>query len=240
MNWLRITSASIALILAVFVKAEDAALYRLNVQDFTELKVSDGVNVEYHNSTDSAGWAYFTCTPSIAHRLLFTNNKSQLHIQVDRYDGFKEPLPTIHVHSQLLTKVENSSDSTIVLSALSPVKSFKASIIGNGTLVINGVEATSFEASINTGRGHIVATGKSARAKYTSVGTGPIEAGTLEAGKVKILLLGTGNIDCFATESLNIYGAGSGTVYFSGEPAKVTNRSLGVKSVNLNMSDSNN
>ncbi len=35
-----------------------AADYKLDVQDFTELKVTDNINVEYHCSNDSAGWAY--------------------------------------------------------------------------------------------------------------------------------------------------------------------------------------
>ena len=62
--------------------ASEPADYKLEVQDFTELKVTDNINVDYHCSADSAGWAFFTCPPEMATMLLFSNDKSCLHIQV--------------------------------------------------------------------------------------------------------------------------------------------------------------
>ena len=73
--------------------------------------------------------------------------------------------------------------------------------------------------------------GKAARVKLNNIGTGPIEAGALKGKEVKCWVLGTGNIDCNASESLSIVGAGSGTVYYTGDPKTVTNRTIGVKAV---------
>lgn len=216
--------------IAPCLSAEEPADYKLEVMDFTELKVTDNINVDYHCSADSAGWAYFTCDPSISSMLLFSNNKSCLHIQTATDGAIVTGLPTIHVYSSSLAKAENASDSTMRILSDVPVKSFSGKVIGNGTLIVNNVEASVFEASIATGKGHIVLNNcKSQRAKLSNVGTGPIEAGGLVSKDVKAILFGTGDVDCTVNGTLSVYGAGSGKVYYGGNPEKVSNRSLGVK-----------
>ena len=107
-------------------------------------------------------------------------------------------------------------------------------MIGNGTLIVRYVRATNVDAGINTGCGHLViSSGSAARVNYTNVGTGPLEAGGLEAQRVKAKVFGTGTVDCCATESLTVYGAGSGTIHYTGKPAKITNRSIGLKLVEI-------
>ncbi len=202
-----------AFVSAICVSGEEPADYKLEVMDFTELKVTDNINVDYHCSADSAGWAYFTCDPSISSMLLFSNNKSCLHIQVATDGMMPVGLPTIHVYSHSLTKAENASDSTMRIMSDIPVKNFSGKVIGNGTLIVNNVEASVFEASIATGKGHIVLNNcKSQRAKLSNVGTGPIEAGGLVANDVKAILFGTGDVDCTVTGTLSVFGAGSGKV----------------------------
>jgi len=214
---------------------QEKADYSLEVKDFTELKVTDDINVDYHCSTDSAGWAYFTTTPEISQNLLFSNHKGCLTVQVsDDLIGRTVELPTIHVYSSVLGKVENSGDSTVRVINNLPQSSFKARVIGNGTLIVRYVRATNVDAGINTGCGHLViSSGSAARAKLSNVGTGPLEAGGLEAQRVKVMAFGTGSIDCCATESLTVYGAGSGTVHYTGKPEKITNRAIGVKLVEI-------
>lgn len=210
--------------------AGEPADYKLEVMDFTELKVTDNINVEYHCSADSAGWVYFTCEPEVSSMLLFTNNKSCLHIQVATDGAVATTLPTIRVYSNSLTKAENASDSTMSILSDVPVKNFTGKVIGNGTLIVKNVEASVFEASIATGKGHVVLNDcKAQRAKLSNVGTGTIEAGGLMAKDVKAVLFGTGDVDCTATGSLSVFGTGSGKVYYGGDPAKISNRSLGVK-----------
>lgn len=208
--------------------------YRLNLEDFSELRVSDGVNVDYYASTDSAGWVRFSCTPSTASKLLFSNKNSRLTIQVDDFDNYSmRDIPRITVMSSVLTHIENNADSLVRVMTTNPVGSLKARVVGNGTLIMNNVHATSVDAGINTGAGHIVINGKTGKAKYSSIGTGTIEAGNLEAKEVKAKILGTGNIDCLVSEKLTITGAGSGTVFYMGKPSKVTNRSMGIKAVQV-------
>lgn len=225
----KLSALIIFFLTSLLASAADIADYRLEVENFDQLKVSNGVNVVYTCSEDSAGWACFSCSPEMAELLMFTNNKSQLHIQVDLQDEVIKDLPTIHVYSRGLTKVENSGDSTVIVENNCVVQNLKIRQIGNGMIIFNDIQAGSVEATISTGKGHLVLSGNAGRVKLSNVGTGPIEAGKLLARNVKVIMLGTGGIDCNAGESISIYGAGSGKVYYAGNPEKVTNRSLGVK-----------
>lgn len=214
--------------------AESPAHYRLEVQDFKELKVTDDINVDYYCSPDSAGWVEFECDPDMASSLILTNNKDCLHIQVATEMLNRSDLPTMRVYSSSLTKVENSGDSTVRVLSNIPVVSFKARIVGNGTLIVRNIETASVDAGISTGKGHLViGGGKAAKAKLSNVGTGPIEAGGLAVSRLKVWAFGTGPVDCWAVETLSIYGAGSNTVYYRGQPEKITNRSIGVKLIHI-------
>lgn len=59
------------------VNAEELKRYEINVKDFSELKVIEGLTVDYKCSEDSAGMAVFTTSPDMASLLMFTNNKEQ-------------------------------------------------------------------------------------------------------------------------------------------------------------------
>ena len=214
-------------------KAQNIAEYNLKLSNFTELNVTDNVNVVYHSSEDSTSYAHFACIPDVSSHILFTQDKAKLHIQVDFTEISAKDVPTVHVYSPALTKVENAGDSTITITPISTTQPLKIRIVGNGGIVVEEIEATQIDAGINTGKGHINLSGTTSKLKLSNVGTGAIEAGNLYARTVKVVQLGTGNIDCRATESISIYGAGSGTVYYTGHPEKVSNRSLGIKAVEI-------
>lgn len=220
--------AILSSMLALSMQAQDKQ-YTLDVHDFTEIKVIDGVNVVYTTSADSAGYVRFVCDPKMAPHIMFTNDKNSLKIQVDYEEIPYGPLPTIYASSSSLLKAENSGDSTLTVSGLKHVNTFNAKIIGNGSLTVNDVNADYVNASISTGSGHLVISGHADRVKLSNVGTGPLEANQLDCKEAKCVLVGTGPIDCHVTEELKVIGAGSGTVYYSGNPKKVVNRTIGVK-----------
>lgn len=207
--------------------------YRLEVGDFSELKVSDGINVRYICSPDSAGMAYFSCPKNVAGMLMFSNNKNRLNIQLATEGETLERVPEITVCSMTLQKAENLGDSTLFIAGLNPVRDFKAEVIGNGSLIVNGLKAHKADIAIKTGNGHIVVNGRTQRAGLKNVGTGTLEASGLKADDVKCNVLGTGTIDCNASTVLTIVGAGSGKVYYGGTPEKITNRSIGIKAYSM-------
>ncbi len=223
--------------LFVGVASAQVADYKLNVQNFCELTVVDGIGVDYCCSTDSAGWAVFSCEPATASRIMFSNKEEVLTIQTDADEKAITNLPRIKVYSVSLRKVENSGDSTVCIHVTTPVKSFKAKQIGNGMLDIHGLDAGNVDASIMAGCGKLYIEGKTNKVTFKNVSSGPIKGSGLVASEVKCLMLGNGDIECKASDKLSIFGAGSGMVVYHSDPAKIVNRGIGVKAVRRQESD---
>lgn len=223
-----LASAIISLLgIGAATAADNLRKYELDVKDFNELIVIEGLRVDYCCSDDSAGYVNFVTTPDIASVLMFTNNKSRLEMQIAT-DGIDyDNLPLIKVYSRFLSKVENSGDSLVRVLSMNPTPNFKARLIGNGSLSVHGIDATSLDASLDTGNGSLTLYGKASNAKYSLVGTGSIQADELKADDVKCSLLGTGFIGCHPVNNLNVVGA-SGKVYHKGNPT-IKSRSIGVK-----------
>ncbi len=213
-------------LLAAALMASGAGLtrYELDVEDFSQLKVIEGLNVEYKCDPDSAGKAVFNTTPDLASVLMFSNKKGRLDLQIST-DGIDyHNLPTITVYSNFLTSVENSGDSTVRVLSLASGPAFKANLIGNGRLVVHDVNATRVDAALKTGNGQLVIDGKCTNACFSVVGTGTIQADGLVAQEVKCRIVGTGSIGCDARKDLIILGGsiGPGKIYYAGEPTITT------------------
>ena len=103
---------------ALSLSAQTDTSYDLNVGEFSELRVSDGINVDYTSDPDKAGRAFFNCPAQQASSFMFTNKGGRLTIQLSPEIIGARKLPTITVHSKHLTKVENTSDSTVRVLSL--------------------------------------------------------------------------------------------------------------------------
>ncbi len=219
---------SVTMIFAAICAWAQERDYALKIGDFSEFTVADGVPVIYKASTDSAGYACFRCGEKATSALTFSCNKNKLKIQLSA-DVPLSKVPVVTIYSTALVKVSNWGDSTVVIARSNPAVEFKAKVVGNGEVIAKDLHTTKVSAAVEMGSGHIYLTGKSQSASYTIMSAGSIEAGSLEAARVKAKMVGTGNIDCWATESLTVVGAGSGHVYYKGNPPTVKNRGLGVK-----------
>lgn len=211
--------------------ADDLAAYRLNVQNFNEFTVVDGVPVDYYCNPDSAGWAVFYCTPDKASEIMFENKAEKLTIRSAADEKVIKNLPTIRIYSAVLNKVENSGDSLVRIFAPAHVENIKINQIGNGKIEAYDIDADNVEAGITAGKGHLLISGKADKAKIKNVSTGPIDASGLAVRQANCYIFGTGDIRCNPTEQLRIYGAGSGKVYYHVKPNKITNRGIGVKAL---------
>ncbi len=228
-----IRKAAVALMTAIALASATpaaAADYELNVKPFDELQVVNDINVIYRCSNDSAGYVRFSCAPEVSSMILFSNNKNKLKIELsdEITDAQRQKLPTVTVFSAFLGKVENSGDSTVYVDAPSPASTFKARIVGNGTLIARGLRATVVEGKIATGHGHLVLAGEAQTVKLNNTGTGTIEAGTIKATIGRCSIYGTGTVDCWVTNELTVMGLGSGKIYLKGTPT-TKNRTLGIK-----------
>lgn len=217
---------STCFVIASVVMASGGGLnrYELDVEDFSQLKVIEGLNVDYKCVPDSAGKAVFTTSADMAAVMMFSNKKGRLDIQIST-DGINyHNLPTITVYSNFLTMVENSGDSTVRVLSIAPGPSLKANLIGNGRLVIHDVNSSRIDAALKTGHGQLVINGTCTTAQFSVVGTGTIQADGLAARDVKCRIVGTGSIGCDASNELIILSGsvGPGKIYYAGSPAITT------------------
>lgn len=209
-----------------------AAQYSINVADFSELTVENGVNVEYITKPDSAGWVVFETQPELASKVLLSNTKSNLHIQIDVDELVEYKLPTVKVYSTSLKRVTNCGDSTVRVNLAEEVETFNARVIGNGSIYVRGIHAETTDAKITAGRGIIELQGKTENAKFAITGTGIIDALELSAQDVRTTTLGPSRIFCAPTRKLLATGM-SGRVYYSTNPAELIRRGMGVKALPL-------
>ncbi len=212
----------------LMVQAQQLGEYRLKIGDFTELKVLDGINIDYSSSSDSAGYAVFTCDPSIASSFIFDRNNTKLTVRLTAENPPQGPLPTVTLHSKYLIKAVNNSDSTLRVLSVTNGPKFEAVVEGNGTLVLRDIQANEVKLNLRLGHGQIVATGVCDKLNVKFVGTGVIQADDLRAQNVSINCSGTGSVGVWGVEKLSIFGMGSTSVYYKGHP-EIKNRSVGPK-----------
>lgn len=204
-------------------------LYRLTVGEFSRLKVTDAINVDYRQSADSAGQVVFRADPSIASNIAFTPSGDELKINFTTDTRPRGQVPTVTVYSTFLTQVVNTADSTVRIMTVTPCPSFSAKQEGNGRIVVRNVQATRVSAKLMTGNGQVIVYGKADEASLSMTGTGLIQADGLEAKNVKVSATGTGQVGCWATEELKVSGAGSTKVYYRGTPKVKKSFAVGVK-----------
>lgn len=222
-------SLIVALAVPMAVNAEEVTRYDLKVNDFTELKVVDDVNVIYRCVPDSAGHVVFNATPSHAAAFIFQPDGTKLGIELSpEMAQNPDGLPTVTVYSTFLSRAENDGKATLRIESAAAGAKIKCVLVGNGRLVARGLHFNQVEASLMTGNGEIVVSGKCDIAKLSSTGTGQIQADELVAREAKCRVVGTGSIGVNASDALTVSGMGSGTVYYLGNPS-IKNRTLGVK-----------
>ena len=229
-NKMKRTLISILLVVtAALVMNAQETRHEVKVGNFSRLVLLDDINVNYRCNADSAGLVVFDCRKEIADHFIFSlSDKGRLSIQVDDTYERQGNLPTLTLYSSSLDEVENSSDSTLRISGLPPMKAFKVRLIDNGKIIVRGVRASQLELQILSGKGKIIADGSCDDLSLRLVGTGEIQADKVTATNVSCRIMGTGSIGCNVNGGpLKVSGSGTGKVYYKGNPSKVTVRKLG-------------
>lgn len=208
------------------ILATEAARYNIRAGAFSEINVVDALAVDVIFDSDSAGYVTFDCPPEIAPMIIVANDKNALKLQVQNDGTTTANLPRITVHAAMLSKISNSGDSTVTVTAPPSSAQLSFRVIGNGAIVARELHATVVEGKIDTGHGSLVLAGVTNWLKLRTVGTGSIEAGGLKAERASIFMSGTGNVDCCVAGELTVTGLSSGKIYCKGKP-KIKNRTLG-------------
>ncbi len=192
--------------------------YTIEVGQFDHINLTDRADVIYRCVPDSAGLAVFSCEEEISHAYILTNNDGKLRIQVATEDVNDIDLPVLHVYSDFVTSLENSSTGTLTANIGATVPSLSIKLIGNGKIICNNINSTKVVAQITTGNGEIILDGKCRKADFKMLGTGLIQADNLKATDVNCKILGSGSIGCNASSNLDVRGIGSTKIYYKGEP----------------------
>lgn len=221
---------SIACVMAVALMASaQVKRHEIKVGNFTRLNLLDDINVDYRCNADSAGLIVVDCTSEVVKNLIFSvNDKGRLSIQVD--DAFERQgnLPKLTLYSTALEEAENSGDSTLRISGLPAMKSFKVRNTDNGKVIVRDIRASQLELQILSGKGKIIANGACDDLSLRLIGTGEIQADKVEATNVSCRIMGTGSMGCKVNGGqLKVNGSGTGKVYYKGQPSKVTVHKLG-------------
>lgn len=214
------------------VAAEQTHRYELNVGDFDRLVVDDGINVEYASTEDSVGTATYVASKRVADHLIFDTSKPGRLLIQKAFHGEGElvdSLPTVKVYSRFLTRVQNNGDSTVTVLRVASTPEFKATVIGNGTIVVRDIHCSRFSGAIKTGNGQLVVTGVCDKASFNNTGVGNIQADGLKSNEVSCRFFGTGTTGVWALQTLIVKGMFPGNLYYKGDPAKIKNYSMGVK-----------
>lgn len=193
--------------------------YSFSVRQFTTLRVQDNVNVIYSTSPDSISVIKYSAPEEFEDAFIFTQEGDVLKIQVTTEDVGKTDLPTIHVSSNKLNKIENYSDFNVTVEETGRVEKFVASLIGNGIITINLVKAKTVEAKSTAGRGTIILQGECDKAFFRITGSGSINAENLYTDNLECKIFGGGSIFCPILKNLYVKGVGSTKIFYRGEPA---------------------
>ncbi len=193
--------------------------YHLQFDEFHELKVVDGINVDYICDKEKAGLIEFEADSTIASTVMFNPGKGKLSISLATRDTVYTNLPTVRVYSSFLSSVKNEGDSTVRVIAPAPCPEFQATLIGNGRLIVRDLEATEVKAKVTAGHGTIILSGSVTVAKLSTLGgASDIQADALQSKECSATVTGTGAITCWATDKLSYGGAGSGKISYRGHP----------------------
>lgn len=206
--------------------AGDVQTQVLKVGDFATLQVIDDIDIICRCNPDSVGLVTFTGHKDALSNVFFSNEKNRLKIELNLDDNVSpSQIPVITVYTNSLVSVENWGAKTVTVIDPPRGERFKAQVIGNGTVKVFGVYATTTEGRLDTGRGTIELEGTTRSVNLKSLGTGKINAFGLTAEVGNVKNYGTGSVSCTVTDELTVSGMGTGKVYVHGHP-KINKRKL--------------
>ena len=208
-----------------------AADYVVKTGEFNEVRIRNAIPIVIVETNDSTGTATFsTDNETTVQSIVFELKDGKLTVSLDpRTYNRNNPIPIVTLRTATIDKATNEGDSLMIVQCGKPKESFSLKQIGNGSSVLMNIEAREVKVALSLGAGRINVVGLCAKAKLDNTGQGLIQAATLKTKEAVCYIMGTGNIDCYASESLSVKGMGSGTVFYGGHPSVVKNHGLGIK-----------
>ncbi|MBL4605495.1 MAG: DUF2807 domain-containing protein [Flavobacteriaceae bacterium] len=136
---------------------------------------------------------------------------------------------TVTVPIQSIDQVSLGGSGNIKGNVLIKADDFKVSLGGSGNITLE-VDATSVKTSIG-GSGNIKLSGDANSFKGSIAGSGSIKAYELQVNTVNATIAGSGDIRISVKDEIKSTIAGSGSIYYKGNPPKINTKSVGSGSV---------
>jgi hypothetical protein len=205
-----------------------AVVFQLDGADGTS-SVLDGSGVA---ATETRGVAPFTTVELAGNNNVVIRAGEEQSVVVKADDNLLGTVTTEVEAGHLV--IGNSSESFTTNSPMTvevSVPTLEAlTLTGNGNLVVDGIAAQSLLVNLS-GNGTITASGSAARLDATVSGVGQAQLARISAEDVQAVVSGSGALFVTATQSLDAFVPGSGTIVYMANPQDVTRNVTGTGSI---------
>lgn len=137
---------------------------------------------------------------------------------------------TIKVSSPQLYNIKSDGVGSLFLEGIVKTNNLHIDSDGVGNITASQLECNQLTVKSN-GVGNIRLKGKGRLAEYTSNGVGNIDTRDFIAEEVIVYLAGVGNVRCYASNNIELYSSGVGSIVYHGEPNIKTFEKNGVGSI---------
>ncbi len=136
---------------------------------------------------------------------------------------------TVTVPVQDIEKVSLGGSGNVKGDVLLKAEDFAVSLGGSGNISLR-LDAGNVMSSIG-GSGNIKLEGKADYMKSSIAGSGTIKAYELQLNSVRVSIAGSGDVRVSVKDEIKATVAGSGSIYYKGNPSKIDTKSVGSGSV---------
>ena len=196
------------------------------VSTFNRINNVGSAVVRFHKSDEYR--VVFSIDSNLVEYVEIVSENSILNIKMKNGGSYSYTEFLVDVYSPVLTSVAISGSGSLTSTDIIETSTFETNVIGSGTIEVT-IESENFSSTI-TGTGIINVTGNSTYANINLSGSGHFNGIDFQIGSATVGISGTGNVNVFVIDNLNVNITGSGRLYYRGDP--IINNSTGTDQIN--------
>ncbi len=199
-----------------------------SVTDFDKVAISGSFDVELVQGNE--GTITVKADANLMEHIITEVKKGKLQIKTEKGVGLKPSKKIkITVMFESINGVSLAGSGNIHSSDVIESNDLKLSLAGSGNMDLK-VDVSNLNSSI-AGSGNINLAGNSNKFSCSIAGSGSAKGYSLKANNTNVSIAGSGNVEINAVEEIHAKIAGSGNVYYSGNPSVQKSNSVGSGSI---------
>jgi len=203
---------------------------QIAIEDYDNIILSVPAEVLYKQYSDSAPYLQIHTDENIFNALDVRVENHQLIIEAKKDSILKPSMFTIYTTSHNLNLVNVVGSGEVHLKGEVNSKDIQLQIIGSGIILSDSLICDNTAVNI-TGEGNLQLTGASNHSSFMIVGAGNIRAYDYLTQELKCTITGSGNIEAFVTNQLDVNIMGAGNIFYKGNPPTINNHITGAGKV---------